>query len=143
MICCKITADYVNPQGNFNKLLQSLAQYGSFLWEDNNLYFSNVDDLDVNQNKVALILKKSGYRDHFIFVYDKEHEPRESEYINGWILDKLIKINYNLYENQSQELFRNISHGLDLLDEELERLQNSFAEEESEAEDDLTKGGQN
>jgi len=123
MICCKIVADYEDPQGSLSKLFDNLANHGTFLLENNNLFFSNTDDINFTQKKVENILKRSGYKNFLILVYDKKHDPKENEYINGWIIDKLIKINYNTYENQSQELFRNISHGLDMLDDELSEIE--------------------
>ena len=35
----------------------------------------------------------------------------------------MIKINYKLYEDRSQEVFRDILKGLDMLDEEIRRIE--------------------
>lgn len=119
MICCKIITDYNNIHGNFNQLLKDLTSCGDFLWENNSLYFSNTYEYEVNKKTLIQILKKNGYDDFFINIYSKNNEPNENENINGWIYDKLIKINYKCYEHESQELFKNISKGLDMLDEEI------------------------
>ena len=136
MICCKIITDYNSANGNLNKLLQKLINCGNFLWENNNLYFSNTDDYSVDQKKIAKILKNSGYNNFFINVYDKEHTPNENEMTNGWITEQLIKINYACYEDQSQKLFSNISKGLDMLDTEINRLQTEKENLIKEAESD-------
>lgn len=123
MICCKIIADYNSDSGNFSKLLQLLGQCGDFLWTDNALFFSNVDDFDFTEKQIVKILRKANYPQYFINIYSKKNQPSENEEVNAWLLNKLMRINYQMYERESQEAFRDISHGLDLLNDEIEKIQ--------------------
>lgn len=120
MICCKIIID---KSGQFATLWSELAKYGDCLYDNNALYFGDTEHNAVTNRKVCNIIKKSGYKNFFIEEYNKENQPNETdEATNGWIIDKLIKINYKLYEQASQELFHNISKGLDILDQEIDQI---------------------
>ena len=129
MICCKIIADYNNPQGDFSKLFKTLSNYGDVLWENNALFFGDTENIKTSESKVKSIIKKSGYSKSFIDVYDQTNEPHEGEYVNGWIYDKIIKINYKMCELTSQKVFRETMVGLDELDKEIERLREEAKQE--------------
>lgn len=122
MICCKIMANYGNPAGDFGKLLASLGKCGDILYENDAIFFGDTENLGTDEKKIRQIFKKSGYKDLFILVYTKENPPKESDGLNGWITDKLMKINYKQYEIQSQEVFRNTSKGLDILENEIDDM---------------------
>lgn len=135
MICCKINANFNDPKANFNKLFEDLIKYGDLLWENNNLYFSNTDNYSINEKKIKKILKSNGYINFFINIYGKDNQPTEEDRISYWILDKLIKINYNQYEHENQQMLANVSKGLDLLNQEIDRIQEKLdAELKEEAE---------
>lgn len=130
MICCKITTNYQDPNGNFEVLMEKLSNLGECLWSEGNLYFSDVVNDKTNHTTVGKILKKAGYKQFYILEYSRTVEPNEDDSINSWIFDKLIKINYQQCERQSQKTFHEISKGLDILDsiidqfEEARELQN-------------------
>jgi hypothetical protein len=131
MICCKIVANYNDTEGNFKKLSEKLIQYGDFLWENGVIFFGDTEHEEMDSKKVKKIVRSAGYKECFVCSYDKNNEPSESsESINGWLADKLIKINYALYEKQSQTVFKNISKGLDILDEEIENIKQTQQQKE-------------
>ena len=126
MICCKIIANFNDPRGKFSALLQGLSKMGDFLFENGTLFFANVDDPKVAEARIKSLIARAGYHNFVVFTYDKDYQPRENEYINGWLTDKLVAINYHCYEQQSQAVFHRVAHGLDLLDKELEAFQNTM-----------------
>lgn len=134
MICCKIVTNFNNKEGNFKGILDALADRGSLLWENNYLFFTDVEGKETTIKKINSILKKNGYPNYYIEIYDKQNQPKETENINNWLNDKLIKINYYTYENQSQELFKNISKGLDILDEHIKQIEQQEQENKKEEE---------
>lgn len=135
MICCKISANFNDPKANLEKLFEDLKKCGYFLWENNNLYFGNVDDYSVDEKKIKKILKSNGYGNSFINIYSKDNQPIEEERITYWILDKLIKINYNRFEHENQQMLANVTKGINMLDQEIDKLQEKIdAELKEEAE---------
>ena len=122
MICCKIVTNFSSVEGKFSELLQKLGSKGSVLWEGNNLYFADVEN-DTDEKKLTSILKRCGYKKSFIDEYWKDNLPHESDNINGWVNDKLIKICYNKYQQESQEVFKNVSKGLDILNAEIDLIE--------------------
>lgn len=131
MICCKIIADYKNSQGNFQLLLDTLANYGDFLWDNNTLFFSETDSNHFTEKKIQNILKKSGYTKYFIDVYDENNQPQETQNINIWLANKLIRINYNNYQKENQKVFSNISKGLDMLETEIDNMSQANQEKQN------------
>lgn len=135
MICCKISANFNDPKANLEKLFEDLKKCGYFLWENNNLYFGNVDDYSVDEKKIKKILKSNGYSNSFINIYGKDNQPVEEERITYRILDKLIKINYNRFEHENQQMLENVTKGINILDQEIDKLQEKIdAELKEEAE---------
>ena len=124
MICCKIVADFsgANHAGNFSMLLKLLAQRGDFLFDSGNLFFGNADDETCVRSTVERIMRRAHYKEFFIQVYDKDHEPREADFVNGWLTDKIIAANIILYERHSQAVFRNTVRGLEAINAELDAL---------------------
>ena len=121
MICCKINANF-NNNSSFTNLITEFSKIGDVLWTSGNLYFADTSST-INEQKVKNKLKKCGYKDFFISVYDKDNQPQESdESINGWLINKLVKISYNMIEQISQQSFKEISIGLDLLNKEIDEL---------------------
>ena len=43
MICCKITADFNNPESNFAALFTSLSACGDIYWSSGELYFADYE----------------------------------------------------------------------------------------------------
>ena len=124
MICCKIVADFsgANNDGKFSALLKTLSQRGDFLFDSGNLFFGNSDDETCTRSVVERIMRRAGYKEFFIQVYDKDHDPREADFINGWVTDKIVAANAILYERRSQEVFRNTARGLQAINAELDAL---------------------
>lgn len=123
MICCKIISDFTERTVSLSKLLKTLGSLGWLIWDGQNIYFANTDSYEVGETKVKSTLRKCGVKSFYIQVYSKESDLKEKEDTSGWIIDKLIKINYKLYEDRSQEVFRDILKGLDMLDEEIHRIE--------------------
>ena len=121
MICCKIITDYNSSTGDFDKLVQSLMKKGDFLWDNNALFFGDIEG-DTTEKQVGNLLKKAGFNKFYIETYSQTNQPRESDFINGWLMDRIVRINYKMCEDESQKVFHDISIGLDLLNEEIDRL---------------------
>lgn len=123
MICCKIISNFTERTVSLSKLLKTLGSLGWLIWDGQNIYFANTDSYEVGEVKVKSTLRKCGVKSFYIQVYNKDSDLKEKEDTNGWIIDKLVKINYKLYEDRSQEVFRDILKGLDMLDEEIHRIE--------------------
>jgi len=136
MICCKIVADFsgASNKNNFSALLKALSQRGDFLFDSGNLFFGNSDDETCTRPVVERIMRRAGYKEFFVQVYDKDHQPREAEFINGWITDKMVAANAILYERRSQEVFHNTVRGLQAINAELDALLEQARSASAEAE---------
>ena len=122
-VCCQIITKFFNVPDGFRCLLETLSEYGDILWTDGKLYFASVsEEKTLSESQLEKIMKEKGYYKFFIDSYDFNTLPKESEYIVGWLQDRLIKINYLTYEEESQKVFHDISKGLDMLDSEIDRL---------------------
>ena len=127
MICCKIVANYNSTEGNFSGLIKYLGKKGEILFQDC-LFFSDCVN-NIDKKFISKVLKKNNYKEFFINEYTEENQPQESEFINGWLFDKLIKISYNMYEKVNQEKLREISDKIDFLTEELKKLEENTTAE--------------
>lgn len=127
MICCKIVANYNSTEGNFSGLIKDLGKKGEILFQDC-LFFSDCVN-NIDKKFISKVLKKNNYKEFFINEYTEENQPQESEFINGWLFDKLIKISYNMYEKVNQEKLREISDKIDFLTEELKKLEENTTAE--------------
>lgn len=134
MICCKIVSDFNSATCKFSLLFESLGKYGDVFWHNGAVFFADCENIKTDKNKVARILKKCGCTDFYISVYTKDNEPQEDDEANIWLVSRLIKMNYNLYEYESQETFREISKGLDLLNEEVSKLRSQQKQEQEKKE---------
>ena len=130
MICCKIVANYNSTEGNFSGLIKDLGKKGEILFQDC-LFFSDFVN-NIDKKFISKVLKKNNYKEFFINEYTEENQPQESEFINGWLFDKLIKISYNMYEKVNQEKLREISDKIDFLTEELKKLEENTTAEVKE-----------
>ena len=130
MICCKIVANYNSTEGNFSGLIKDLGKKGEILFQDC-LFFSDCVN-NIDKKFISKVLKKNNYKEFFINEYTDENQPQESEFINGWLFDKLIKISYNMYEKVNQEKLREISDKIDFLTEELKKLEENTTAEVKE-----------
>ncbi len=139
MICCKIITDFNNPNGSFDKLVQSLMKRGDFLWDSNALFFGDIEN-DTTEKQVANLLKKAGFNKFYIETYSQSDPPRESDFINGWLTDRIVRINYKMCEDESQKVFHDISKGLDLLNEEIDRLTLEAQQKSQEKEEEELNG---
>ena len=130
MICCKIVANYNSTEGNFSGLIKDLGKKGEILFQDC-LFFSDCVN-NIDKKFISKVLKKNNYKEFFTNEYTEENQPQESEFINGWLFDKLIKISYNMYEKVNQEKLREISDKIDFLTEELKKLEENTTAEVKE-----------
>ncbi len=120
MIVCKIVSKFT--EGNFKSLSKKLLEQGCSLLEKDTLYFADTES-NFDRKKISRILKSCGYDNFYIEEFSKDNEPKESEYINGWIIDKIVHIIYANAEQESQEAFKNILIGLDYVNKEIEQIQ--------------------
>ena len=132
MICCKIIADFDNKEASFSGLLKKLSEHAEMLWEGGCLYLGETDSDFLSEKKIIKILKANKYTKFFVDIYSKENQPKETEFINGWLTDKLIKINYNKFERENQEMLRNTMIGLDMLEKEVDYLLKKQQEEKED-----------
>lgn len=116
MICCKITADFNNASANFKGIMESLGKYADLYWENNYLFLGETETSFLTEKKIVNILKKNGCTKFFVDIYSKDNQPQESELINGWLTDKLIKINYATYERENQKMLQDTMRGLEILE---------------------------
>ena len=121
MICCKIVTNLNNEK--INILLTKLAEKGNFIIYDKYIYFCD-SETDFSEKNLKKILKKYGFSNFFLDIYNKDNPPRENEEINGWIYNEIMKLNYNMCEKENQKVFHEIWKGLDLLEEEIENIKN-------------------
>jgi len=132
MICCKIIADFENPKANFGAALQKLSKHAELLWENGYLYLGETDGDFLTEKKIINILKSNNYTKFFVDIYSKDNQPKETEFINGWLMDKIIKINYNKFEQENQEMLKNTLVGLNMLEKEVDCLLKKQQEEEED-----------
>lgn len=119
MICCKITADYTIICQNFEAILKQLSQNGIVLWDNQKLYFANVDNPKIGETFVKKVLKKNNCNNFFLEIYNAKHEPRENDSANYWIENQLVAIGYAEVEKNQQDLLKQMSEQLTQIDEEL------------------------
>jgi len=139
MICCKITADFNNANGSFKGVLDSLGKYADLYWENNYLFLGETDTDFLTEKKIINILKKNGYTKFFVDIYSKDNQPNETEAINGWLTDKLIKINYNTFERVNQEMLKNTMKGLEDLEKYVDLQLKQQKQQEKEDGDSGTR----
>jgi len=134
MICCKIIADYDNPDGSFSKLCDCLSQKGDLLWVSsaNVMFFADVSG-DTDEKKVIRYVKKAGYSKVFVDVYDKKHEPHENEEVNSWIAGKVAHlIAVEFYRNNAQ-LIKQTKDSLLEFDNELRKFVDEACEKQKQS----------
>lgn len=134
MICCKVVTNFNDNNGDFSKLYDTLLDKGSVLWEKS-LFFYSLEN-NISEKTVSNIIKKCGYTKFFVDVYTQDNPPRESDFINGWLTDGLLRINTKRYEDESQEAFQKISQGLRKLnshiDDQIAKIQEQNKREETD-----------
>lgn len=129
MICCKIIADYENPNADFGGALKKLSEHAEILWEGGYLYLGEINSDFLSEKKIIRILKANKYTKFFVDIYSKDNQPNETEFVNGWLTDKLIRINYNQYEKDNHQMLVNTMKGLEILNEEVDCLLKKQQEE--------------
>jgi len=131
MICCKITADLQFVRDNFKNLMGFLGEYGDVLWDNNYLYFANVQDVKITEKTINKVLKKCGCQRFFIEIFENTDGLRETDFANHWIEDKVIKITYNNFEINHKEEIHKMNEQLLSLQKDIELLQNKINTENS------------
>ena len=120
MICCKIISDFNNKNGNFTGVLETLGKTAELYWNGNYLFLGETESNLLSEKKIIKILKSKGYTKVFVDIYSKDNQPSEDDFINGWLMDKIIKINYALYEKENQKMLQDTMEGLEMLDAAVE-----------------------
>lgn len=115
MIVCKIISNFQSGQGTFGDLYKKLSQIGNILYIQNALYFGSTTP-NCTEQKLKTVLRTCGYKNFFINVYTKDNLPHEDDFINGWILDQIMKVNVELYTQESQREFKRITQALDKIE---------------------------
>ena len=121
MICCKIIADYNNPQGSFDKLCELLGKKGSWMWNSGAMYFADTEGA-TEEKQVIQCVKKAGYTKYFIDVFDEKKEPVENDVAYGWIAGNVAKITYAKFEKQHREVLLQTKEGLEQIEKEVDAL---------------------
>ena len=122
MICCKVIADYDNKDASFSGVLNKISKYAEVLWDNGYLYIGEVNGDFLSEKKIIKIFKANKYTKFFVDIYSKDNQPKETDFINGWLNDKLMRINYNQYERENQQMLQDTMKGLDILDKEVDYL---------------------
>lgn len=125
MICCKIVADYKQICLHFNELFTELNKYGDILWDSRYFFFANTTDHKISEKNIQRILKKHQITSFFIEKYDRDSQFTETDQINWWIEDKLIKIGYKEAEDEHQEELKHLSQQLDELNNMIQTIKQS------------------
>lgn len=125
MICCKIVADHRQVCAHFNGLFEELNKYGDVLWDSRYFFFANTTDRRISEKTVQKILKKHQITGFFLEKYDRDYQPTETDQINWWVEDKLIKIGYEETEDEHQEDLRRLSRQLDELNDMIQTIKQS------------------
>ena len=81
MLCCKIVADF-NADFDFDKRMKTLSSHGGVLYSGDILYFGSTE-MNFDQKTLKKLLKKCGIAESVVFAYDAQHQPQESERVNG------------------------------------------------------------
>lgn len=133
MICCKVIADYRQTCQQFAKILNDLGKIGDVMWNNNYFYFANTDNAKIGDKNIKKIFKKYGINSIFIEQYNKDYQPHETDEVNIWVEDKLIKIGYVEFEVQEQSQMQFISQQLtdiqNILDQQIQKTSQSQTEE--------------
>ena len=125
MICCKIVADYQQVCSHFNELFEELNKYGDVLWDSRYFFFANTVDRKISEKAVQKILKKHQITSFFLEKYGRDYQPTETDQINWWVEDKLIKIGYEEAEDEHQDDLKHLSQQLDELNDMIQTIKQS------------------
>lgn len=125
MICCKIVADYQQVCLHFNELFEELNKYGDVLWDSRYFFFANTTDRKISEKTVQKMLKKHQITSFFLEKYGRDYQPAETDQINWWVEDKLIKIGYEETEDEHQEELKRLSQQLDELNDMIQTIKQS------------------
>ena len=115
MIVCKIISNFQSGRGAFGDLYKKLSQMGNILYVQNALFFGSTLP-NCTEQKIKTLLRSCGYNKFFIDVYSKDNLPHEEDFINGWLIDQLMKVNVELYTQESQREFKRITQALDKIE---------------------------
>ena len=125
MICCKIVANYQQVCTHFNELFEELNKYGDVLWDSRYFFFANTTDRKISEKTVQKMLKKHQITGFFLEKYSRDYQPTETDQINWWVEDKLIKIGYEETEDEHQEDLKRLSQQLDELNDMIQTIKQS------------------
>lgn len=125
MICCKIVANYQQVCTHFNELFEELNKYGDVLWDSRYFFFANTTDRKISEKTVQKMLKKHQITGFFLEKYSRDYQPTETDQINWWVEDKLIKIGYEETEDEHQEDLKRLSQQLDELNNMIQTIKQS------------------
>ena len=125
MICCKIVADYQQDCSHFNELFEELNKCGDVLWDSRYFFFFFIIDRKTSEKTVQKILKKHQITSFFLEKYGRDYQPTETDQINWWVEDKLIKIGYEEAEDEHQDDLKHLSQQLDELNDMIQTIKQS------------------
>ena len=122
MMCCKIILDPVTAATQFGKIFELLSLHGEMLWDGHYFYFANIDFPDFDETRLKKALKKIGCKDCFLEQYNKDLMPHETDQVNWWVEDKLIKIGYKDFEEQQQATIQEVYQQLSDIEDMIKTL---------------------
>ncbi len=143
MICCRIITNFLAEQGHFSQLCKFLGKKGDWMWHSDSLYFADTEG-STDEKTIMRLVKKAGYKQPYIEVYDKDNEPHDNDEIKAWVADKLIKIYYLQFERDHQKVLQETSKGLQELNKEIDAIiREAIEQSKSEPTEDNDNGGRN
>ena len=133
MICCKIITNFSTEQGNFGQLCSFLGKKGSWMWHGGSMYFADVEG-PTDEKTIIKLVKKAGYKQPYVDVYDANNEPHDNDEVHAWVADKLMKIYYLQFERDNQQVLQETSKGLQELNRELDNMIREAIAEQTKSE---------
>lgn len=120
MVCCKITGGFSREGEKFSKLFKKLSGLGGVMAKGDVIYFGS-DEEKVTEKTIRAALSRCGFSNSYIEVFDINNQPKEDDYINGWLTDWLVKMEMKHFNTENQANLRFIKQKLDELDAELDK----------------------
>lgn len=142
MIVCSIIVDTSEEGSDIGKAFASLSDKGGFLTSQGVIYFASEDER-TNMASVKRMLRKAGFGQSLIRVYDRDHLPKETEdpVIYGWLVDHVVRAMSKEFETKNQKALSETSAQLDKLQETLRQIKGTAASAEGKGNGGIQDGG--
>ena len=122
MIVCSVVVDFGKPGAHLEQVFDGLKSKGAFLTDGSAIYFAS-DDPKIGMPWIKHVLKKSGYDQSIIKIFDKENLPQEDNtpVIYGWLIDHIVANAKKQFEADNQAQLQKAASALDALNAGLEK----------------------